>query len=250
MNSVQSPRYESLSEEARPFRASITDDNSSPHPSLITEDSKAELGPAADTTPSTPSLPKKKVTIADYKRRKQASRSDSVDDSSDQQQPLASLLASPSILSSGGVPVSSLPELPGLEARRPHPPPPTDSPVFGTRKTRSNSPLSFEKKTRSSPRETKVRSPQADRRPLPRTVSPKVERRAGSHALSPARVRDRTISPRKPSSGTVKQEKWESKTREASTKGKIKTKRVPSYSFDLDSRSGPASSFIASIIQF
>ena len=185
-----SPRLESLNDEPLP------------RTTLLKAELKSETSPAPET-PSTPSLPKKKVTIADYKRRKQASRSESVDESVDQA-PLVSLLTNPSILSTK-VPVTTLPELPGLETRNPAPQ--SLSPVFDMKRTRSNSPLSFKEKTRSSPLEMKMRSgsPQLERRP----------QRTGS----PAKVRERTNSPRKPSSGVVKHEKWESKTRDSTSKG-------------------------------
>jgi hypothetical protein len=81
----------------------------------------SELPPATAVAPTetaaqSPAVtpgPKKRVTIADYKRRREASRTDSTEEEESQQvQPYMSL-------SAGQLPpFTSLPELPGLEARR------------------------------------------------------------------------------------------------------------------------------------
>lgn len=190
MSSVQSPRYESLNDEPpRTPQLHSTEPWSKPV-------SETPGTPGTTTTPA----PKKRVTIADYKKRKQVSRTDSVDEGSEK--PLGSILSTPSILSTLS-PITTLPELPGLESRKVN----TASPIFDIKRTRSNSPLS-DRRTRSSPQilETKTRSgsPQLD-----------FKTRAGS----PIKSREKVGSPRKSGSVLQRYEKWEAKSKESSGKG-------------------------------
>ncbi len=74
--------------------------------------------PASPLTPG----PKKRVTIADYKKRREASRTDSTEREEEEEGEGRRTPSSSSYLSlgSGGLlpPLTSLPELPGLESRR------------------------------------------------------------------------------------------------------------------------------------
>jgi len=195
VNSVMSPRYESLMEESS---------NKTP----IQPQTVSHLQSSAQS-PSTPTV-KKRVTIADYKKRKQAiSRAEPKEDSLDK--PSAeSVLNTSSILSS----VTTLPELPGLESKK------AKSPVLELKKTRSNSPFAEKKTSRTSPQlneiKTRTSSPGLDRRA--RASSPFAERRyrAGSPDVrsrigSSARGREKTGSPRKLGSVQQRIEKWEAK---------------------------------------
>ena len=192
VSNVLSPRYESLIED-RPW---------TPSQLLLTTDPLP-----VSTTPSSTPGPKKRVTIADYKKRKQAYRTDSIDECSER--PLDTVLNTLASTS----PVTTLPELPGLETRRSKP----VSPVF-EKKNRSISPLT-EMKTKSSPNLTERRtrsSPQIFENKV-RTSSPGFEKKQKSG--SPAKLKDRTASPRKIGSSLPRQEKWESKPKEPLNKG-------------------------------
>ena len=198
MNSVLSPRYESLSDEQAPRTPSSLSNHSTNQTSKL------------DSTPTTPAPAKKRVTIADYKKRKQATTH------AEPESPADSVLNSTSILSLE----TTLPNLAGLNAKKDR-----SSPVF-EKKTRSNSPLS---KSRSSPKvlemKTRSSSPSLDRKA--RASSPYGDKkyRAGSphtdrNRLSSAnKSRERSGSPRKGGVTHAKSEKWEARPKENVNKG-------------------------------
>ena len=192
MSNVLSPRYESLNED-RPW---------TPSQLLLSTDPRPP-----STPPSLTPGPKKRVTIADYKKRKQAYRTDSIDEAPEK--PLDTVLNT--LISTS--PVTTLPELPGLETRRSKP----ASPIF-EKKNRSISPLT-EMKTKTSPKlaERRTRSsPQIFENKV-RSNSPGFERKQKSG--SPAKLKDRVASPRKVAPTLPRSEKWESKPKEPLNKG-------------------------------
>lgn len=158
-------------------------------------------------TNSTPTTARKKVSIADYKKRKQstASHGENQTDSSSGifGGSMSSLLASAKYSS---LPSVTLPDVPGLEpASRNNKTAKTGGSLFEPKRTRSNSPL--HEKRNSADRSNKGLTPQESRRQ--RSGSPLDKR-------SPAkggRV-DRTSSPRRGTyhSSSQKHERWESRS--------------------------------------
>ena len=199
VNSVLSPRYESLNDEHTPRTPSSLSNHSS------SQSNKYEL------TPSTPAPAKKRVTIADYKRRKQASnQTDSV-------------ATTDSVLGQLGnvSPSTPLPELSGTIAKKDR-----TSPVF-EKKTRSNSPVL---RTRSSPQvsdiKTRSSSPSLDRKARASSPYGDKKTRGGSPYLERNRLtvanksRERSGSPRKVGGSITKNEKWDARSKETVNKGK------------------------------
>ena len=82
----------------------------------------ATASPPTDVLPAAPLTPgpKKRVTIADYKKRREASRTDSTEREDEEEVEGRRTPSSYLSLGSGGLlpPLTSLPELPGLESRR------------------------------------------------------------------------------------------------------------------------------------
>ena len=109
-------RQESLVDESGSRLSGRTPE---PSPTLPTTTVAVALQPEA-TSPSlalTPG-PKKRVTIADYKRRREASRTDSTEREEEEDLRLQPPYMSLSAVGSHLPPLTSLPELPGLESRR------------------------------------------------------------------------------------------------------------------------------------
>lgn len=152
-------------------------------------------------TNTTPTTARKKVSIADYKRRKQTSvhGENQTDSGSLSGSGITSLL---STKLNSLPPVTTLPDLPGLEPAS-NKKQSTGSSVFEPKRTRSNSPL-YEKRNSS---DRKGLTPQESRM---RSGSPLDKK-------SPAKGRDRTNSPRRGGGSNSynnkakKQERWESK---------------------------------------
>ena len=180
---------------------------------------------SATAAPNNSTPTRKKVSIADYKKRKQANlqqQSDNIDGGNNSAKTVSNLLSASSSLATTSLPPVCLPDLPRLE-------PSCTNDMSSTtaapalfepkRTTRSNSPL-YEKRSSQERRgNSSATTPQESR--TTRSGSPMEKR-----GLSPAKGgRDRTNSPRRGGGGnlSLKHEKWESRKERDSHKGKFLT---------------------------
>jgi len=215
VSSLPSPRL-NFSDDLPVNRTSLRQQLSVPAPysaPAATENSQSS---------NTPQQARKKVSIADYKKRKQASQQQQVGDTeTDSCSPRVSAISSFLSIDLTSLPPVSLPDLPGLASSQKQ----KSSSLFQPKRTRSNSPLSNEKKN-----EKRSSTPQ-DSKSI--NASP-LEKRG----LSPAKTRERS-SPRRNAStflSSQKSERWDSKSNKDSHKGQkhssplLSSKRVPASS--------------------
>jgi len=214
VSSLPSPRLD-FSDDLPLNRTSLRQQLSVPAPN------SALAGTENSQSSHTPQQSRKKVSIADYKKRKQASQQQVGQTETDSS---ASVSTISSLLSTNltSLPPVSLPDLPGLASSQKQ----KSASLFQPKRTRSNSPLSNDKKNdkrSSTPQESKTVN-----------ASPMEKR-----GVSPAKIRERS-SPRRNASSYLsssqKSERWDSKSNRDSHKGLkhssplLSSKRVPAAS--------------------